>query len=208
MPTTHEFGLGGSFGDFEYHEKLATRFGMSNYRSRENRFNQNSVPAADNYQVTLADSIQAFNTGALAPNVTLNYATVRGVSWDAGMKYRGIFLQTEVYNRWLSDFDADGPLPVTEIHGKGFYVQGAFFPIKKKLEVYGATSWIYGDKSAGFSTSHEWIQGANYYLFNTRNVRQNFQVIEVDRSPQSSLFGFYVGGQKGTTISTAFSFWF
>jgi hypothetical protein len=33
-------------------------------------------------------------------------------------------------------------------------------------------------------------------------------VIEVDRSPVSSLFGFYVGGQKGTTVSSAFSFVF
>ena len=31
--------------------------------------------------------------------------------------------------------------------------------IKKKLEIYGATSWIFGDKDAGFSTSHEYIQG-------------------------------------------------
>jgi hypothetical protein len=26
------------------------------------------------------------------------------------------------------------------------------YPIKKKLEIYGATSWIFGDKDAGFST--------------------------------------------------------
>jgi len=84
-------------------------------------------------------------------------------------------------------------------------VQGAFYPIKQKLELYGATSWIFGDKDAGFSTSHEYIQGANYFPFDTRNHRVNFQVIEVDRSPVSSLFGFYVGGQKGTTVSIAMS---
>jgi len=84
-------------------------------------------------------------------------------------------------------------------------VQGAFYPIKQKLELYGATSWIFGDKDAGFSTSHEYIQGANYFPFHTRNHRVNFQVIEVDRSPVSSLFGFYVGGQKGTTVSIAMS---
>ena len=208
MPTTKEFGPNGSFDDWEHHEKVATRFGVSAYRSRENRFNQNSNPAADNYQVKLADSLLLFSTGSLAPDVTVNFATVRGVSTDAGLKYRGIFLQTEIYSRWLSDFDADGPVPVSSIYDSGFYAQGAFYPIPKKLELYGATSWIYGDKGAGFGTSHEYIQGLNYYPADTRNIRFNTQVIEVDRSAQSSLFGFYVGGQKGTTLSSAFSFFF
>jgi hypothetical protein len=208
MPTTHEFGPNGSYSDWEYHEKLATRFGVSNYRSREGRFNQQQTPAADNYQVKLADSILLFNTGALARDVTVDNATVRGIAFDAGMKYRGIFLQAEFYNRWLSDFEADGQLPMDTVHDKGFYVQAAFFPIKKRLELYGATSWIYGDESAGFGTSNEWIQGLNFYPFDTRNVRVNTQVIEIDRSAQSSLFGFYVGGQKGTTVSAAFSFVF
>ncbi len=208
MPTTHEFGPNGSFDDWEHHDSLATRFGLSSYRSRENRFNQNSNPAADNYQVRLADAVLLFDTGSLAPGVTVNFATVRGLSVDAGMKYRGVFLQTEFYQRSLYDFDADGRLPVSSIRDRGFYVQGAFYPITKKLELYGATSWIYGDTRAGFDTSHEYIQGLNYFPADTRNVRFNTQVIEVDRSPVSSLFGFYVGGQKGTTVSSAFSFLF
>jgi len=208
MPTTKEFGPSGSYSDWENHDKLATRFGVSNYRSRENRFNQSQTPEADNYSVKLADSIQLFDLGALAPGVTVINATVRGIAADAGVKYHGIFAQTEVYNRWLSDFDADGPLPVSTIHDKGFYVQAAFFPIKKRLELYGATSWIFGDKNAGFRNSHEWLQGGNLYPYDTRNIRFNFQIIEVDRSPQNSLFGFYVGGQKGVTISTAISFAF
>jgi len=208
MPTTKEFGPNGSFDDWESHERVATRFGVSSYRSRENRFNQNASPTADNYQVRLADSVLLFNTGALAPGVTVNFAVVRGASVDAGLKYRGVFLQTEIYHRWLYDFDADGPLPSSSIHDHGFYLQGAFYPIAKKLELYGATSWIYGDSRAGFSNSHEYLQGLNYYPVNTRNVRFNTQVIEVDRSPVSSLFGFYVGGQKGTTLSSAFSIYF
>jgi Protein of unknown function (DUF3011) len=205
MPTTKEFGPNGSYDDWEHHEKLATRFGVSTARSRENRFNQNDNPSPDNTQVRLADSLLLFQTGSLATDVTVESADFRVLAFDAGMKYRGIFLQAEVYNRWLDSFTADGPLPVASIHDSGFYVQGAFYPIKKKLEIYGATSWVFGDKDAGFSTSHEYIQGANYFPFDTRNHRVNFQVIEVDRSPASSLFGFYVGGQKGTTVSVAMS---
>jgi hypothetical protein len=124
------------------------------------------------------------------------------------MKYHGIFLQTEAYRRLINRLDADGPLPVSQIIDKGFYVQGAFYPIKQKLELYGATSWVIGDKSAGFDTSHEYLAGANYFWFHSRNIRSNVQIINVDRSPASSTFGFYVGGQKGPTVSLATSFLF
>ena len=121
------------------------------------------------------------------------------------MKYKGIFLQAEFYRRWLDHFVADGVLPVNKIVDDGFYVQGAFFPIKQKLEVYGATSWVFGDEDAGFGESREYIIGANYFPARTRNFRVNFQVIDVKKSAVSSVFGFYVGGQTGTTYSVAAS---
>ena len=40
----------------------------------------------------------------------------------------------------------------------------------------------------------------NFYPIDTRNHRLNMQVIDVNRSPVSSAFGYYVGGQKGTTL--------
>jgi len=130
------------------------------------------------------------------------------LSVDAGIKYRGIFLQAEVYNRWLADFKADGPLPVSEIHDWGFYVQAAFYAIPKKIELYAVTSQVFADKAAGFSNSSEYILGGNYYPWNSRNYRINAQVISVNRSPVSSTFGYYVGGQKGTTASMAMSVFF
>ena len=149
-----------------------------------------------------------FDTGSLAPGVTVNDVHYRVLATDAAIKYRGIFAQAEYYNRWLSDFHADGPIPVNVIHDHGFYVQAAFYPVKKRVEVYGATSQIFGDKDAGFSNSHEFILGGNYYWFDSRNVRTNVQYMNVDRSPVGSVFGFYVGGQKGNTVSVATSFFF
>ena len=120
--------------------------------------------APDNTTLRLADSVNVFDRGALAPGVTVDTVNYRILSFDAGMKYRGIFLQTEIYNRWLDNFTADGPLPVASIHDTGFYVQGAFFPVPKKLELYGATSQIFGDKDAGFSNSCEYLVGMNFYV--------------------------------------------
>ena len=38
--------------------------------------------------------------------------------------------------------------------------------------------------------------------------RLNVQVIDVNRSPVSSLFGYYIGGQDGTTFAAGFSVFF
>jgi len=207
MPTTHEFGPNGSYDDWEYHEKVATRFGFSTAFSTEDR-QELADKTPENTQTRLVDSLALFEPGSLANGVSVESADVRIVSVDLGMKYRGIFAQTELFWRKIDHFEADGPLPVNEIIDTGFYVQAAFYPIKKKLELYGATSWIYGDKDAGYGNTHEYLVGGNVYWFNTRNIRTNVQVIEVDRSSASSTFGFYVGGQKGTSASIATSFLF
>jgi hypothetical protein len=208
MPTTGEFGPRGAYGDWEMHDRVATRFGFSTTHSREERFTDANTGATGNTTIKLADSLNVFDTGSLAPGVTVQQVDYRILSLDAGVKYRGIFLQTEVYTRWLNDFLADGALPVADIVDKGFFVQGAFFPIPKKLEVYGATSQVFGDKDAGFDNSSEYLAGINFYPADTRNHRLNVQVIDVNRSPVSSTFGYYVGGQKGTILSTAFSVFF
>ncbi len=208
MPTTKEFGPRGAYGDWEMHEKVATRFGFSSTWSPEQRFTSSTSGAPENTTLRLADSVNVFDTGALASGVTVDRAMYRILSFDAGMKYRGIFLQTEIYNRWLDDFAADGPLPVASIHDTGFYVQAAFYPVPKKLELYGATSQIFGDKRAGFSNSSEYLVGMNFYPTNTRNHKLNVQWIDVNHSPVSSAFGYYIGGLTGTSFSTAFSVFF
>jgi hypothetical protein len=205
MPTTKEFGPRGAFGDWEWHDKLATRVGISSAFSPEERFTDSVTGATGNTVIKLADATNLFDTGALAEGVTVNKVDYRLISVDAGLKYKGIFLQTEFYFRNLHGLVADGPLPVNEIKDHGFYVQGAFYPIKKKLELYSATSQIFGDKDAGFDDSSEYLVGFNYYPVDTRNHRFNLQVMNVNRSPVSSTFGYYVGGQDGTTVSAAFS---
>jgi hypothetical protein len=208
MPTTKEFGPKGAYGDYEMHEKVATRFGVSTTYSPEERFTDANTGATGNTLIKLADALNVYDTGSLAPGVTVQNVDYRLYSVDAGLKYRGFFIQTELYSRKLDGFKADGPLPVGKIEDKGFYVQAAFYPIPKKLELYAATSQIYGDSGAGFKNSSEYLVGANWYPFNTRNHRLNVQLIDVNHSPVSSTFGYYTGGQNGTTVSAAFSIFF
>jgi hypothetical protein len=206
MPTTKEFGPRGGYGDYEMHQKLATRFGVSSTYSPEQRYNETGDP--QNTSLKLADGLNLFSTGALAPGVTVQNADFTVVSTDAGFKYKGFFLQGEYYFRWLNGFEADGALPVDEIFDTGFYVQASMFAIPKKIELYVATSQIYGDSDAGFDNSAEYLTGMNFYPFNTHDTRLNLQYINVHHSPVGSTFGYYTAGQDGDTISVAYSLMF
>jgi hypothetical protein len=204
MPTTGEFGPRGGFGDFEIHQELATRFGVSATHSHEDRYsNVDASPEAT--LIRLQDGVNVFDEGALAEGVTVERVRYVVLSVDAGFKYKGFFLQGEYSNRWLSDFDATGPLPLEDLHDDGFYVQTSYHIRSVRLEPYLSTSHVFGDADAGFANSHEVILGLNWFPFDTRNVRMNVQFIAVDGSPINSVFGYYRGGLNGQVVSAEIS---
>ena len=47
------------------------------------------------------------------------------------MKYKGVFLQTEFSYRLLDNFEADGPLPVTKVIDKCFYVRFLYQAVRR-----------------------------------------------------------------------------
>ncbi|MBL0005977.1 MAG: hypothetical protein IPP25_02005 [Saprospiraceae bacterium] len=115
FPTTGEFGPRGGNGDFEHHDKIATRFGISYCHSRENRFNNTGTPAPDNTQVRMSDGGLFFETGALAPGMTVVEATFDQLSVDLGFKYKGLAVHTEFYYRTLTNIDAEFSLTTCSI---------------------------------------------------------------------------------------------
>lgn len=208
MPTTGEFGPKGAYGDWEWHDEVATRFGISGTYSQEDRAAQLSQRGPDTTQIRVGDSLLLFEQDALALGATVQRAEYKMIAADAGIKYKGFFLQAEYYHRTLDNFHTNAPVPVRDIVDQGFYVQAAFFPIRKLLELYASTSWIFADDSAGYDTSQEYVVGTNLYPFNTRNARLNLQVNFVEDSPVSSSFGFYQGGLDGVVLSSALSVFF
>ena len=85
---------------------------------------------------------------------------------DAGVKYHGIFLQTEIYTRWLTTSSPMARLPVSSIRRPGLlHASRVLSSCRQKLELYGATSQIFGDKDAGFGNSSEYLVGLNFYPF-------------------------------------------
>jgi hypothetical protein len=196
LPTTGEFGPRGAFGDYENHQNLATRFNLAYTYSPEDRQSPIATPAG-NTTLRLADSLNVFDTGALANGVTVEKTRYQLVAASAGMKYHGFWLQGEGYGRLLDEFVADGKLPVRDVRDYGFYVQAAEMIVPKRFELYAATSYVFGQ----YGDPKEFIGGTNYYPWNSRNIRLNVQLINVDRSPVNSTFGFYIGQLTGKVFT-------
>lgn len=202
-PTTGEFGPREGYGDFEMHDRLATRFGVSSVHSREDRQNDlstNKFP--DNTSIRLSDSLNIFDGSAFAPGVTLQTADYTVAALDAGFKRRGFFLFGEYYFRRLANFDANGPVPYASIVDHGYMLQASYMISPQKLELYGAHSLVFGK----FNRPFELTAGLNYFPWKSRSFRLNGSLTYVNRSPVSSLFGYFVGGQKGPTVALCTDF--
>ena len=198
MPTTGEFGPRGGNGDLEYHKKIATRFGASYCHSRENRFNNTGTPAPDNTQVRLSDGVLFFETGALAPGVTVVEANYDIVAVDLGLKYKGFALHTEMYYRTLSKMNADGPLPLSSIIDKGYTLQALYMAIPKRLCIYGVNSMVIDEFNRN---PYEIGGGVNIYPLKTRSWRINLQAMYLYKCAAGGTFGLYTAGQTGTTLT-------
>lgn len=198
LPTTKEFGPRGGYGDFEHHDKVATRFGASYCHSRENRFNNSGVPSPDNTQVRMSDGVLFFETGALADSVTVQEANFDMVSVDLGMKYKGLAIHTELYYRVLSKFDADGPVPLDKITDKGYSLQILYMAIPKILCVYGVNTMIFDEFKRN---PYEAGGGVNIYPVKSRSWRINVQCMYVYKCAAGGTFGLYTAGQTGPTLT-------
>jgi hypothetical protein len=197
QPTTGEFGPRGGFGDFEYHRRLATQFGVSAANSRESRYsNLDLAPNAT--QIKLSDGVNPFEAGALAEGVTVNSLNYREAAIDAGAKYRGFSFQSEYYFRRLSEFVATGPLPDESIYDHGFMAEAMYMAIPKKLGVYALGGYVFDQFDR---KPWEAGGGLSYYPAGMRSWRLNLHLLHVDRSPASSTFGYYLAGLKGTIFS-------
>jgi hypothetical protein len=198
MPTTGEYGPRSGLVDLESHDKVATRIGINYTHDRDSRFNDLSNPSPDNTQVRLTDGLLFFQTGALANGVTVQNANYDMVAADAGLKYKGFNLQTEFYDRYLSRFDADGPLPISSIHDVGYGIQVSQMIIPKLLCLYAIHSYFFDQFKR-----YPWEAGGGFNLYpkKTRNWRINAQVHYVYRSSAGGTFGLYNAGQTGTTVT-------
>lgn len=198
MPSTGEFGPRGGNGDFEYHTKVATRFGVSFGHARDDRFSSLGDSTSPNTQVKISDGVNVYERGALADGVTVKRLNWDMGSVDMGMKYRGFFAQAQFYVRYLSKFEATGPLPMTNITDKTVMVDMSHMIVPYTLCLYVSGSYMFDYFKRN---PREISAGLNYYPMKTRSLRVNLHYINIVRSPTGSTFGYYMPGQTGTILS-------
>ena len=119
LPTTGEFGLYGTFGDFDHHENLATRLAAHYTHSTEDKQSQPGTNGIENSQIRLTDGSVIFTPDLFGPGITVEKVTYDMVSVDGGLKYRGLSLEAEYYWRWLSNFRGTNTAGIEDIDDTG-----------------------------------------------------------------------------------------
>jgi hypothetical protein len=192
--------FGNAWNDYEHHSQPALRIGTAFTFAREDRLSDLSTASPENNSTFVSDGNLLFETGALAPDVTLELANFYLWAVDAGIKYRGLAFNAEVYQRVLNNFNADGPLPLDSLHDWGFEASLGYFVLQSRLEAFARTSLVKGD----FGTGVEGAVGFHWYPFDTRNVWLDSEAIWIKDSPYGSAYYVYSVGQTGFLLPVQF----
>jgi Protein of unknown function (DUF3011) len=179
FPTTGEFGLYGTFGDYDDHQKVATRLAGHYTHSLEDRQMQPGTNAIENTQIRLTDGSIVFTPDLFGPGITVNEVDYQMMSIDAGIKYHGLSLEAEYYRRWLTDFTGINTASIAPITDNGYQVQSSAMAIQKKLQLYLSTSQILGR----YGNASELRAGGNWYFARERGLRVNAEWIHLVNCP-------------------------
>ena len=193
MPTTSEFGATNGFGDFEHHDRLATRLGFHYTRSDEDRQSQPSTESIDNSQIRLSDGNVVFTPELFGPGINVTDVVYQMQSVDAGFKYHGFALEGEFYWRQLQNFRGTGieTLPFDHLLDTGFQLQMSAMVLPRKAQMYLSGSRIYGD----YGNPSDIRLGFNVFPWKNQVVTWNTEFLQLNRSPVGySSVPFAVGG--------------
>jgi hypothetical protein len=181
------------YDDYFQSDKLRIRLGTAFTRSREDRFSNLDQSSPENTSLHNSDGVLTFSTGAFAPGVTVDKALYRMWALDGGMKWNGFAVNGQYYFRWLSDFEADGPLPLAATFDHGFELSGGKFVVPKKLMLYVRGSAVFGE----FRDSHEYAGGLKWHFLPTERLWLSAELMRVMRVPYSGGFTPYTAGMTG-----------
>jgi hypothetical protein len=196
MPTTHEYGLRGDFGDFEDHQKLATRFGAHYTYSQENYQGQPNNDNFENVQIRLSNGGVIFAPGLFGPGIWVQDARYQMMSLDAGLKVRGFALEGEYYTRWVDDFRGPGTAGLAALYDRGFQVQASAMAIPHVLQGYVSGSKVLGQ----YGNPSDLRFGVNWFPSRSQTIKWNAEYLLLDHSPVGALSLPYPVGGNGSVI--------
>jgi hypothetical protein len=195
-PTTGEFGPG--FGDFEHHDKLATRLGAHFTRSDEDTQEQPNSNQFENTQIRLEDGTVIFTPNIFGPGIVVTDVTYKMTDFDAGLKYHGFSLDGEYFLRWLDHFKGPGTAGLPTIFSHGFQLQASAMVLPKSLQLYLGGSTLYGK----YGNPFDFRAGINYYPFHNRVIRWNSEFLYLYHSPVGYTAVPFALGGTGSVFHT------
>ncbi|HEY2432245.1 MAG TPA: DUF3011 domain-containing protein [Vicinamibacterales bacterium] len=201
LPTTGEFGPWAGYGDYEGHEKLATRVGIHYTHSLEDKQSQPGTDGIENTQIRLSDGSIVFTPDLFGPGVTVNEVDYRMSSIDAGLKYKGLAIEGEAYWRWLRNFEGVNTAGIPDVNDSGYQMQTSAMPIPKILQTYFSWSQIFG---GAYGDDWEVRGGGNWFPMKERGIRINGEWMYVNRSPVGYTAYPYPVGAKGPVFHLNF----
>ena len=175
-PTTGEFGPG--FGDFEDHQKLATRLAAHFTRSDEDKQEQPSSDQFENTQIRLEDGSVIFTPNLFGQGISITDVTYKMAAFDGGLKYRGYSLEGEYFLRWLDHFHGPGTAGLPRVFSHGFQMQASAMVVPKTLQVYLGGSTVYGK----YGNPWDFRSGLSFFPFKNRVVRWNNELLYLHKS--------------------------
>ncbi len=177
--------------DFEFHDELAVRLGISSVAAISGTPGRQSQEADF---LRLTDGTRITEEGALVPGVRVESFNVFLLTFDAAYKYRGWSANGEYFIRSVSDLVPDMPVSLPDVGlQQGFYCEGGFFPIPKRLEFNSQYSFVTGDEGS----SNTYATGFSYYPRNSHNQRLSVDGTYLDGSPTNSTGADIPVGGKG-----------
>jgi hypothetical protein len=207
MPSTGEFGPG--FGDFEDHQKVATRLAGHFTRSDEDRQEQPNSDQFENTQIRLEDGSVIFVPNLLGPGISVNDVTYKMAAFDGGIKYHGFSLEGEYYLRWLDHFHGPGTAGLPAIFSHGFQLQTSAMVLPKTLQVYLGGSTLTGNAAAldayraKYGNPWDFRAGLNYFPYHNKVIRWNNEFLYLYQSPVGyTSVPFALGGTGPVFAST------
>ncbi|MBP1768943.1 MAG: hypothetical protein H6P98_3058, partial [Candidatus Aminicenantes bacterium] len=191
-----------NFGDFENHQKMATRLGVHFTRSPEDRQGQPETEAFENVQIRISDGTVIFAPGVFGPGIQLDNATYNMSGIDAGLKYKGFSIEGEYYWRLVKDFKGRGVEDLTfdRLSDNGFQIQASGMIIRGMLQAYTGYSQVFGE----YGDPWDLRCGLNYHPWKNHVVRFNLEYIHTDKSPVGGLSLPYQVGGTGDIVYANF----
>jgi hypothetical protein len=190
-PTTG--GSGPGFGDFENHQKLATRFGGHYTTSTESTQEQPGSDSFENTQIRLSDGSVIFTPNLFGKGITVDTVHYQMMSLDGAFKYHGWAFESEGYWRWLNDFTGPGTSAIKRRFDTGYQFQLSMMAIQKKLQLYSGGSHIFGQ----YGNPYDARFGTNWFPYENKVLRWNTELLYLFRSPVGYTSVPFALGGKG-----------